>query len=81
MTMKKKVSDFFFMTRTLTEEHDTTEDVGRNADTEDKGIDVADEDVLYVGECLKGDDVIGVVPRNKAVCATIVFAIIKNLHP
>ena len=64
----------------MTKEDNTVEDIRRNADAEDEGIDVADEDVLYVGECLKGDDVIGVVPRNKAVCVNIVFAVTKNLH-
>ena len=53
--------------RTLTEEHDTAEDIGRHTDEEDEGIDVAIDDVVYCGESLEGDDVIGVVPRNKAL--------------
>ena len=71
------------MIRTLTEEHDTVEDVSRNADAEDEGIKVADEDVLYDKESLNADDVIGVVPRNKVVCVTVAFAVTiidLNLH-
>ena len=49
----------------MTKDHDTVEDVGRNADAEVDGTEVADEDLLYGGDSLKGDDVIGVVPRNK----------------
>ena len=33
--------------RTLTEEHDTVEDVSRDADEEDEGIEIADQDGLY----------------------------------
>ena len=60
-------------TRTLTEEDDTAEDVGRHANDEDEGIEIADEDIVHGGVGLKGDDVIRVVPRNKLV---IVFAVI-----
>ena len=59
----------------MTEEHDTVEDVSRDADAEEDGIEVADEDVLYGEESLEGDDVIGVVPRNEAVYVTIAFAV------
>jgi len=51
----------------LTEEDDTAEDVGRHADDEDEGIEIAEEDVVHGGVGLKGDDVIRVVPRNKLV--------------
>ena len=57
----------------MAEKHDTVEDVSRDADAEDDGVEVAAEDVLYGGVTLIGDDVIGVVPRNKAVCVTTVF--------
>ena len=69
--------------RTLTEEDDTVEDVSRDADAEDEGIEVADDDVLRGGESLKGDDVIWVVPRNEVVYVTIAFAVTMvhfNLH-
>ena len=59
----------------MTKEHDTVEDVGRDADAEDEGIEVADEDIVYGGESLKGDDVIGVVPRNKVVYVDVDFAL------
>ena len=59
----------------MTEEDDTVEDVSRDADAKDDGVEVADEDVLYGGESLKGDDVVRVVPRNKAVYITAVFAV------
>ena len=65
------------MIRTLTEEHDTVEDVSRDADAEDEGIQIAKTEVLYGCERLEGDDVIGVVPRNKAVYVTIAFAVTK----
>ena len=55
----------------MTEEDDTVEDVGRDADAEDDGVEVADEDVLYGGESLKGDDVVGVVPGKIAIHVTI----------
>ena len=54
----------------MTEEDDTVEDVSREADDEDDGVDVADEDVVKDGESLIADDVVGVVPRNKAVHVT-----------
>ena len=65
------------MIRTLTEEHDTVEDVSRDADAEDEGIQIAKTEVLYGCERLEGDDVIGVVPGNKAVYVTIAFAVTK----
>ena len=71
------------MIRTLTAEHDTVEDVSRDADAEDEGIQIAAAEVLNGCVSLKGDDVIGVVPGNKAVYVTIVFAVTKvhwNLH-
>ena len=55
----------------MTAEDDTVEDVGRDADEEDDGVEVADEDVLYGGESLKGDDVVGVVPRKIAIHVTV----------
>ena len=61
--------------RTLSEEHDTVEDVSRHADAEEDGIEVAENDILYGEESLKGDDVIGVVPRNKVVYVTVAFAV------
>ena len=60
----------------MAEEDDTVEDVSRDADAKDDGVEVADEDVLYGGESLKGDDVVGVVPRNKAV---YVIAVLQSL--
>ena len=51
----------------MTEEDDTVEDVSRDADEEDDGVDVADEDVVKDGGSLIADEVVGVVPRNKAV--------------
>ena len=69
--------------RTLTEEHNTAEDVSRDADAEDEGIEVAEHGILYGGESLKSNNVIGVVPRNIVVRVTIVFAVVKvefNLH-
>ena len=69
--------------RTLTKEHNTAENVRRDADAEDEGIEVAGEDALYVGESLEGNDVIGIVPRNKVVFVTISFAVTMvdlNLH-
>ena len=71
------------MIRTLTAEHDTVEDVSRDADAEDEGIQIAAEEAHQGPVSLKGDDVIGVVPRNKGVYVTIVFAVTKvhwNLH-
>ena len=67
----------------MTEEDDTVEDVSRDADAEEDGIDVAEDDVLYGQESLNGDDVIGVVPRNKVVSVTVAFAVTVvhlNLH-
>ena len=67
----------------MTEEHDTVEDVSRDADEEDDGVEVADEDVSYCGGSLIADDVVGVVPRNKAVHVTRAVAftlIILNLR-
>ena len=61
--------------RTLTEEDDTADDVSRDADAKADGVEVAGEDVLHGGESLKGDDVVGVVPRTKAVYVTAVFAL------
>ena len=63
----------------MTEEHNTVEDVSRDADEENDGVEVADEDVVHGGESLVGDDVVGVVPRNKTV--TMVFAVaVVNLN-
>ena len=59
----------------MTEEHNAAEDVSRDANAEYDGIEVAGEDVLYGGESLKGDDIIGVVPRNEAAHVTITFAV------
>ena len=59
----------------MTEEHDTVDDVSRNADAEDDRVEVADENVFYDGKSLKGDNVVGVVPRNKTVYVTIAFAV------
>ena len=59
----------------MTEEHDAVEAVGWNADDEDNRIDVADKDVVYGDESLKADDVVGVVPRNKAVYVIVIFAV------
>ena len=67
--------------RTLTEEDDTAEDVGRHAEDEDEGVEIAEEDVVHGGVGLKGDDVIGVVPRNKLVivfAVTVVYLDISN---
>ena len=67
----------------MTEEDDTVEDVSRDADAEEEGINVAKEDVLYGQESVNGDDVIVVVPRNKGVYVTIAFAVTMvhlNLH-
>ena len=62
----------------MTEEDDTVEDVSRDADEEDDGVEIAEEDVVHGGECLIGDDVVGVVPRNKAVDVTrsVAFTVI-----
>ena len=62
----------------MTEEHNTVEDVSRDADEEDDGVEVANKDVAYGGVSLIGDDVVGVVPRNKAVHFTriVVFTVI-----
>ena len=71
------------MIRTLTAEHDTVEDVSRDADAEDEGIAVAEDEILYDSVSLKCDDVIGVVPRKKVVYITIAFAVAMvelNLH-
>ena len=68
---------------TLTEEHDTVDDVSRNTNEEDEGVDVAIDDIVYGSESLKSDDVIGIVPGNKIVCVTIALAISMvdlNLH-
>ena len=63
----------------MTEEDDTVEDVSRDADEEDDGVEVAEEAVVYGDESLIADDVVGVVPRNKAV--TMVFAVtVVNLN-
>ena len=63
----------------MTEEDDTAEDVGRNADDEDEWIEIAEEDVVHGGVGLKGDDVIRVVQRNKLVFAvTVVYLDISN---
>ena len=61
---------------TLAKEDDTVEDVSRDADAEDDGIEVAEKCVLYGAKRLNGDDVIGVVPRNEVVYVTIAFAAI-----
>ena len=63
------------MIRTLTAEHDTVEDVSRDADAEDEGIQIAAEEAYEGPVSLKGDDVIGVVPRNKGVYVTIAFSV------
>ena len=71
------------MIRTLTAEHDTVEDVSRDADAEDDGIQIAKDEVLYGRVSLNGDDVIGVVPWKKGVYVTIPFAVIVihwNIH-
>ena len=59
----------------MAEEYDTVEDVSRDADAEEDGIQIAKDEVLYGDESLKGDDVVGVVPRKKVVYITIVFAV------
>ena len=59
----------------MTEEDDTVEDVSRDADDEDDGVDVADEDVVKDGESLIADDVVGVVPRSKAIHVTTAVAV------
>ena len=67
----------------MTEEHDTVEDVSRDADADDEGIQVAKVYMFYGQESLKGDNVIGVVPRHKVVCVTIAFGVTIihwNLH-
>ena len=61
--------------RTLTEEDDTADDVSRDADAKADGVEVAGEDVLHGGESHKGDDVVGVVPRNKAAHVTMAFVV------
>ena len=58
----------------MTEEHDRVENVSRDADEEDDGVEVADEDVVYGGQSLIGDDVVGVVPRSKAIHVTTAVA-------
>ena len=71
------------MTRTLTEEHDTGEDVSRDADAEEEGIQIAAAEVLYGSVSLQGDNVIGVVPRNIVVYVAIdvgVTIVHWNLH-
>ena len=60
----------------MTEEDDTVQDVRRDADEEHNGIAVAEDDVVYDGVSLVGDDVVGVVPLNKAVYVTVTFAVI-----
>ena len=65
----------------MTEEDDTAEDVGWNADDEDEWIEIAEEDVVHGGVGLKGDDVIRVVPRNKLVIyfsVTMVYLDLSN---
>ena len=65
----------------MTEEDDTAEDVGRHADDEDEGIEIAEEDVVHGGVGFKGDDVIRVVPSNKLVivfAVTVVYLDISN---
>ena len=67
----------------MTEEDDTVGDVSRDADEEDDAVEVANEDVAYGGGSLIGDDVVGIVPRNKAVDVTRAVAftvIILNLR-
>ena len=59
----------------MTEEHDTVEEVNRDANAEDEGSEVAYENIFYDGESLKGNNIIGVVPRNKVVYVSIVFAV------
>ena len=59
----------------MTEEDDTADDVSRDADAKVDGVEVAGEDVLHGGESLKGDDVVGVVPRNKAAHVTMAFVV------
>ena len=59
----------------MTEEHNTVEDVSRHADAKDDGVKVAVDDILYGGISLIGDDVIGIVPRNKAICVTKAVAV------
>ena len=66
--------------RTLTVEHDTVEDVSRDAEAEDERVDITNEDVLNGGESLKGDDVVGVVPRNKAVCVATATVVDLNFR-
>ena len=63
---------------TLTEEHDTVDEVSRNAEAEDEGINVAVDDIINGGESLNSDDVIGVVPRNKTVHITVAFSVIVD---
>ena len=59
----------------MTEEHDTVDDISRDASAEEKGVEVADQDVRYGDESLKADDVVGVVPRNEAVYVIVIFAV------
>ena len=69
--------------RTLAKEDDTVDDVSRDSDAEEEGIEVAKEGVLYGGDRMNGDDVIGVVPRNEVVNVTVAFAVTMvhfNLH-
>ena len=67
----------------MTVEHHAVEDVSRDADAEDDGIEVATENVIYGNDSLKCDNVIRIVPRNKVVCVAITFAatvVDLNLH-
>ena len=59
----------------MAEEYNTVDDVSRDADAEEDGIQIAKDEVLYGDERLKGDDVIGVVPRDKVVYVTTAFAV------
>ena len=59
----------------MTEEHDTVQDVRWDADEEHNGIAVAEDDVVYDGVSLVGDDIVGVVPRNKAAHVTMAFVV------
>ena len=59
----------------MTEEDDTAQDVGRNADDQDQGVEIAEEDIVQGSVSLKGDDIIRVVPWNKLVYVIIAFAV------
>ena len=65
----------------MTEEHDTVEGVNRDADEEDDGIEVAEEAVVYGDESLIADDVVRVVPRNKAVTMVFAATVVNLNHP